>query len=166
MTPLSDAKASNAVDTRVEGVAFHPELGKGRASGWIHIDGDSIRFEPRDETEESIVLGLDDLELRLGGANDRVLFFSHPAQTETTFHTTDHSILEAPPLLARPALAEQVRAASAKKQRGRLLVTGVVVAVVAAALGLYQLKDPLAGVIAHRCFNWFRAARGCGRRRR
>lgn len=77
-----------------------------------------------------------------------MLFFSHPDSPETTFHTSDHSILMAPALLERPELIAQVKKASAKKLRGRALLVAVLLALVAGGLGLFQLKDPMAAYVA------------------
>ncbi len=61
-----------------------------------------------DSPKGGFELPLEGLKMALGGANDRLLFFTHPNWPEATIHTADHSILDHPPLAGQRAMAAQV----------------------------------------------------------
>jgi hypothetical protein len=45
--------------------------------------------------------------IELGGASDRLIFFSHPSHPKVVIHTSDHSVLDHPVLVNNPILAAQ-----------------------------------------------------------
>lgn len=124
--------ASTPPDRLFAGGAFHPPLSGGRASGIIHLGGAEVRFES--ESGE-VALPLAGLQLALGGANDRLIFLTHPSLPQTTIHTADHSLLDHPVIVGTPALAAQ-RAKIRTKKRATtavlLSVAGVLVLAVVA----------------------------------
>jgi predicted Zn-dependent protease len=124
-----------------------PELPGGRAAGRLFVERGSLRFEA---DTGSLRWPLEGLELRLGGASDRLLFLTHPSQPATSLYTSDHSLLQHSELRARPALVAQISGVAGKKLRARLLVVAVLAAVVLAVLGLLALEDPIVGVVADR----------------
>lgn len=124
-----------------------PELPGGRAAGRLFVERGSLRFEA---DARSLRWDLEGLELRLGGAGDRLVFFTHPSQPETSLYTADHSVLQHPELRARPTLVGQISGIRGRKLQARLLTVAVLVAVVLAVLGLLALKDPIVGVVADR----------------
>jgi len=135
------------------GNAFHPELPAGRGPGLLHLEATGLRFQPiaPDEAEPAnpFVLPLEDLTLRLGGAADRILFFSHPHHPEISVYTSDHTILEHTSITGRPNLAAQIQVVQSKKNHGRLVTFAGLAALVLLAVGLVALKDPLVGVVAN-----------------
>jgi predicted Zn-dependent protease len=123
------------------------KLPGGRASGQLWVRGAALEL---DAEEGRFALGLEGLELRLGGAGNRVLFFTHRAHPGLTLFTSDHALLAAPALKAREQLAEQIRGIQRKKG-GRLLLVAVLLLVLGAALGsLFLLKKPMAAAVAAR----------------
>jgi len=93
-------------------------------------------------------LPLDGLVCNLGGANDRLLFFSHPRQPEVNVYTADHSILDDPHLSTLPELAVQGRQVKTKKRVALSVLLGVVFALVAGLVVLVLSKDRLVNMAA------------------
>jgi predicted Zn-dependent protease len=112
-------------------------LPDGRAHGLLHLDFQSARFESE---HGSFTLPLDGAKLELGGASDRLIFLSHPAQPDVTIHTADHSVLEHPVVAATPAIAAQ-RAKIQRRQRATsLILSSAVVLVVLAVVGVFAAR--------------------------
>ena len=127
-------------DRRVAGGAFHPSFPNGRASGEVFLSVDAVHF---DSEQGDFDLPADGLKIELGGANDRIIFFSHPSYPKTTIHTADHSILDHPVLVNNPAFAAQRQKVRAKKRVAWMLLFGVVGGVMALLLGLFFARDSL-----------------------
>lgn len=127
-------------DRRVEGGAFHPNLPNGRASGEVLISFTAVHFK---SDKGDFDLPADGLKIELGGANDRLIFFSHPTHPQVTIHTADHSILNHPMLVNNPALAGQRKKVRARKRMAWAVLLGVVGSVVALLLGLFLARDKM-----------------------
>lgn len=127
-------------DRRVEGGAFHPDLPNGRASGEVLISFTAVHFK---SDKGDFDLPADGLKIALGGANDRLIFFSHPAHPQVTIHTADHSILNHPVLVNNPAFAAQRNRVRTQKRVARAVLFGVVGAIVFAIVGLFLARDRL-----------------------
>lgn len=127
-------------ERRVEGGAFHPDLPNGRASGEIMISFTAVQFK---SDKGDFDLPADGLNIELGGANDRLIFFSHPAHPKVTIHTADHSILNHPMLGNNPALATQRKQVRARKRLAWALLFGVCGSVLALLLGLFLARDKM-----------------------
>jgi predicted Zn-dependent protease len=83
------------------------------------------------------------LKIELGGANDRLIFFSHPTHPKVTIHTADHSILNHPMLVNNPALAAQRKKVRARKRLAWAMLFGVCGGVLALLLGLFLARDTM-----------------------
>ncbi len=145
MTSMSALTPENQ---RFEASAFHPDLPDGKGPGSIRIEPEGIRFISRDDPGWTIRLPFEGLAMRLGGASDRILFFSHPDSLDISVYTSDHAILDHPALASRADVAGQVHGVRQRKQRiraGTAAVIGLIVAVIA---GLVLAKDPLVGLVA------------------
>jgi predicted Zn-dependent protease len=94
------------------------------------------------------VLPLEGLHLRLGGAADRLLFFSHPQHPEVSVYSSDHTILEHTRISGNPAFADQLLAVRNKKNHGKVMTAAGLAALVLIVLALVALKDPLVGLVA------------------
>ena len=131
--------------------AFHPDLPGGRGPGELRIEGAKVVFTPSevmgDAAGRPIEIPFDGLEMRLGGASDRLIFFSHPDLDEVSVYTSDHAVLDHPSLAAQPAVAAQVQGVRGKKTRARMITAAILVALVGAIVGLVLLKDPLVGLV-------------------
>ncbi len=127
--------------------AFHPELAGGRGPGSIRIESDALLFVSRDDPEWVLRLSFVDLGLRLGGADDQVLFFTHPDHPDVTVFTTDHAVLDQPALVSQAVVAAQVSGVRAHKRRKRLSFNGVVAAIALVIVGLVLSIKPLLGLV-------------------
>lgn len=124
-------------ERRIEGGAFHPDLPNGRASGEVLIGLTAVHFQ---SDKGDFDLPMAGLKIELGGASDRLIFFSHPAHPQVTIHTPDLSILNHPVLANNPAFAAQRKKLRATRRRGWLLLWGVTGVVIAGLLGLFLAR--------------------------
>lgn len=130
---------------RYEGGLFHPDVKNGRANGSVHVTHEGVHFHSADA---DAVLPLRDLKLTLGGASDRVIFFTHPGRPDITIHTTDHAIVHDPVLAAYPELVSQMGAMRKKKRTASLILLSIVGALFLAIAGLVVAKDRIVFAIA------------------
>lgn len=133
-------------ERRVAGGAFHPDLPNGRASGEVRITFAAVHFK---SDKGDFELPAEGLKIELGGANDRLIFFSHATLPTATIHTADHSILNHPMLVSNPALAAQRNKVRAKKRMAWAVLAGVCGAVLALVLGLFLARDKMVRTAAH-----------------
>lgn len=127
-------------DRRVEGGAFHPDLPNGRAAGEVAISFTAVQFK---SDKGDFDLPAQGLKIELGGANDRLIFFSHPTHPKVTIHTADHSILNHPMLVNNPALAAQRKKVRARKRMAWAVLFGICGGVLALLLGLFLARDQM-----------------------
>ena len=99
-------------DSTYQGHGFHDSLPKGRASGSLVLTSQAVSFQTGD-TKVSIPLS--GAEIKLGGASDRLLFFSHPSVADWQVYTSDLSILKDPLLKDIPAVNAQLSKARGKR---------------------------------------------------
>lgn len=143
----SNGPGAGAADRPFEASAFHPELEGGRETGRLTVSAAGMRFDTR--SGRTFSLPFESLELKLGGASDRLVFLSHPSAPDLSVFTSDQGLLRHPELLARPAVAAQIGTAGKKKQRNRLNSLAVMAAIVALVAGLVALKDPFVGLVVN-----------------
>ena len=128
-------------DRRVDGGAFHPQLPNGRASGVVLLSADAVHFK---SDKGDFDLPAEGMKIELGGASDRIIFFSHPRHPQVTIHTADHSVLNHPVILRNPAFAAQRAKVNSKKRVASLVLCAVLIALVATPVGLYLSRDRIA----------------------
>ncbi len=143
--------------------AFHPDLPGGRGSGTLRVEPGRAVFEagwpdparsglPGSGLPDAMPLTLElpfqELEVRLGGASDRLVFFTHPNLPAASVYTSDHRILDHPYLAAQAHVAGQVKRVRGKKLRGRAVTAAVLALIILAVGALVALKDPLVGLVA------------------
>lgn len=133
-------------DTRFDGGAFHPALAQGQATGALRVTPGGIVFESARGTLE---LPWEGLRLALGGANDRLLFFTHPNWPDASIHTADHSILKHPLLVEREELRAQTGRVRTKKRAARVVLLTVVLGLVGAIAALVLAKNRLVRAAAN-----------------
>lgn len=127
--------------------AFHSMLPKGQASASLTIEFGQLVFSVG---EQQVALPLKGLQIKLGGAADRLLFFTHALAPDWQFYSNDRSVLEDPSLVGHPAVASVRRV---RKQQSAKFWAGMatVLLVLAACIGLaYWSLDGLSAVIARR----------------
>ena len=127
--------------------AFHPKFDDGRESGTLMVRHDGIRFVAG---RASVDLPFSGMELRVGGASDRLIFFSHPARPGWSIYTDDRTILSNTSLREAAALAPALRRIRRSRAKSWAITLVVFAALIAALWGLLHLKDPLVAVLARR----------------
>jgi predicted Zn-dependent protease len=127
-------------DRRVEGGAFHPDFPNGRAAGEVLISFTAVHFK---SDKGDFDLPADGMKIALGGASDRLIFFSHPAHPQITIHTADHSILNHPVLVSNPAFAAQRNKVRGKKRLAWVVLLGIIGGVIGSLLGLFFARDAM-----------------------
>lgn len=127
-------------ERRIEGGAFHPDLPNGRASGEVMISFTAVQFK---SDKGDFDLSAEGLKIELGGANDRLIFFSHPTHPKVTIHTADHSILNHPMLVNNPAFTAQRKKVRTKKRVAWAVLFGICGGVLALLLGLFLARDKM-----------------------
>ena len=133
-------------DRRVEGGAFHPDLPNGRASGELLISADAVHFESE---KGDFDLPANGMKIELGGASDRLIFFSHPSHPKVVIHTSDHSVLDHPVLVNNPIFAAQRASVRAKKRMAWLVLFGVMGGLIALLAGMFFSRGRMVKVAAN-----------------
>ena len=127
------------------GGAFHPDFPNGKSSGTLKISDTAVVLECKYRT---LQFSLIDLQVSLGGAGDRTVFFKHPNHPDVSLYTLEHAVLSHPALVNDPGIGEQLKIVRRKK----LGLWGVLAVLVVGALGLavllWMAKSPLAKVAA------------------
>ena len=133
-------------DRRVAGGAFHPDLPNGRASGELLISADAVHFESE---KGDFDLPANGMKIELGGASDRLIFFSHPSHPKVVIHTSDHSVLDHPVLVNNPIFAAQRAKVRAKKRVAMFVLVGVVVGLVVLLAGMFFSRGRMVKMAAN-----------------
>ncbi len=133
-------------DAVFEGGAFFPDFNGGKAAGTVRIGYQGVLFQ---SDKGNIALPVEGLEIKLGGANDRLLFFTHPDHPQKTIHTADHRVLKHRVLASHPFLKRQVGAVNARKRAALAVLAGVVLLILGAIVALVLSKDRLVMLAAN-----------------
>jgi beta-barrel assembly-enhancing protease len=126
-------------------MGFSETLPKGKASGSLSIDQAGLQCVIGTQT---IRLPLHNLQVSLGGASNRLVFFEHPLVKDWRFYTSDRAVLHNPQLHSQPSVAALLTQAKQKHLLGRSFLVGVVLLVLAIPLLLVMRMDLITGVIA------------------
>jgi beta-barrel assembly-enhancing protease len=128
-------------NNQYECIGFHDALPKGKSSGTMVVDQQGILFNVQ---QERIRLPLQNLQVSLGGASNRLVFFEHPLVNGWSFYTSDLGILRNSHLGNQPAVA----ALFAQAKRKRVLGWGAIGVAIALILMLILRMDLVTGMIA------------------
>ena len=110
-----------------QAVALDRELfEKGRQSGSLEIAPGEVVFRT-DETE--FAFPFDRLEIERGGGQNRLIYIKHPDFPETSFFSSDSSVLKDPLICQHVILGPMIGKLQKRKWKGRL-VTGSILAVI------------------------------------
>jgi predicted Zn-dependent protease len=128
--------------------AFHPSLPNGRASGVLRVYSHGLVFVAA--SGQSVTLPMQGLELKLGGAGNRLVFCTHAAFPEWQVYSAERALLKVPELTGHEAL----RFTRQQKRQHHstfwgLLLAGLV-SLVVLALGLWWSLDAMSAVAARR----------------
>jgi len=134
-----------AFDCIYEGGAFHPQLSKGKTGGTVSVDGGHVTFVSE---KISFQLPLDGIEMKLGGAANRLVFFTHTACPEQTIYCTNSKILKNPQLKSQRTLSAQRAGIGMQRLKARVYVLAALVLLAVMFGGLYLLKDPIVAAVA------------------
>lgn len=130
--------------------AFHASLPGGRASGALRLYEHGLVFTSGTVPARTVTLPLQGLELKLGGASNRLIFCTHPAVPGWQLYTADPALLRSPVLAAHPARL----ALEGARRRHRALAWGAVVGGLAtlalAGLMLWWSLDAFSAMAARR----------------
>lgn len=137
--------ATGPVQNSFEGGAFHPDHGTRRVAGTLHIEPDGVRFQ----TEEGMFqLPLEGLDVNVGGAGDRLVFFAHPNFPKVSVFTSDQAVLNHPAFANNRALGRARDRIRRRKLVGRCVTFGILALIVAALAGVWLAKDPMVKAVA------------------
>jgi Zn-dependent protease with chaperone function len=131
--------------SQYHGGIFDKSLPMGKATGELILENLELKFKGNETT---CSIPLYDLELTKGGADNRLIFFSHPSRPGVSIHTGDREILRSPLLLDCPHTASQIRTINRRNLQGKLISTGVFLALGLLCLGLLSSRGLLARAIA------------------
>lgn len=130
--------------TEYAGGAFHRH---DRTFGSLSADASGLRFQSADET---LTFPLQDLTIEAGGANDKTLFFTHPAFPKKTLFTTDQRILKNPFLNQHASLNPEISRILRAQTRSRLFLAGFLLVSLGAIASLFLFKETLVQAAADR----------------
>lgn len=118
-----------------------------RSEGVLRVLPAALQFETADRILD---LSLDGLGVRIGGASDRIVFFSHPDHPGVSVFLPDIAILAHPALAARADVAAQIGGMKSRGRRTWAGIAALAAAVVLIVVGLFAAKDPVVGVVVDR----------------
>lgn len=128
-----------------EAGAFHPDYGNRRVAGTLHIDGGMVRFQG---DQGLFAFPLDTVQVSLGGASDRLVFFAHEKFPKASIFTSDQAILAHPAFAQNPTLTRARERIRRRQLIGRSVTLGILVLLLAALAGVWLAKDPMVRAIA------------------
>lgn len=127
--------------------AFHASLPNGRASGTLRLYEHGLVFT---NDAQTVTLPLTGLQLKLGGAGNRLVFCTHPAYPEWQIYTAEKSLLKQPALLGHQALRD---VGSQKRQHHTTfwgLFLGGLATLALLLLGIWWSLDAMSAAAARR----------------
>lgn len=127
--------------------AFHASLPKGKSSGSLRVYEHGLVFS---NGTQSVTLPLQGLEMKLGGAGNRLVFCTHAAFPGWQVYTADRNLLKAPALAGTPALRGVAGAAIKHRAFSWGLIVGSLVTVALVGLLAWWSLDGLSAVAARR----------------
>lgn len=83
------------------------------------------------------------LQVRCGGANDRLVFLSHSTQPDWSLYTPDRTILRHPVLASNPAIAAQLGRARLKRRIGWYILAGIAAVFVLGCFGVWLARPAI-----------------------
>lgn len=128
-----------------EAGAFLPEHGTRRIAGTLRIDGGMVNFTGDDGF---LAFPIDDVQVSIGGASDRLVFFAHASFLKASIFTSDQAILGHPAFAQNPALARARDRIRRRKFVSRCITLGLLGLIVVAIAGLWFAKNPMVKAVA------------------
>lgn len=136
--------ARPAADTFDAG-AFHPDYGNRRVSGTLRIGGGMVNFE---SDAGFFAFPLDTVQVSMGGASDRLVFFAHANYPKASIFTSDQAVLGHPAFAQNATLTRARERIRRRKLVGRCISLGILALFLAAIAGVWLAKDPMVKAVA------------------
>lgn len=135
-----------------EGRAFHPSFADGKAAGKLLVTATSIVFQAPDK---KIVMPLVGLQIKRGGASDRLFFFTNPSLPDVSFYTDKKAILKDEFLQNCQDVSTHIKKISQKKRVSIIVAALVVVCLIFGLSALPRLRKPVVESIVNQIpFSW------------
>lgn len=125
--------------------AFHPHLAGGKSSGTMNIHANQIVFTVKDE---QITFPLSGLDVKAGGASNRLVFFHHVNQPDWTFYSADRSVLNHIFLKSHTSISPLLLQAKKQRAFGWIVLACVCAAIVLVPLAMILNMDHMSAVVA------------------
>lgn len=125
--------------------AFHPDLAGGKSSGTMNIHENKVVFTIKGE---SLTFPLVDMNVKAGGASNRLVFFYHQSQPNWTFYTSDRSVLNHDFLKAHASISPLLRQVKKQRAVGWFVLACVCAAIILVPLVMVLNMDQLSAVMA------------------
>lgn len=129
------------------GGAFHPQLVKGKTGGKVLVDGTSILFQSE---EIAFQLPLEGIEIKSGGAGEKLIFFSHPDRAEQVIYSRDRKILNDSLFRLKQSVHRQRKSIKLRLLKRRAWFFATFILILITLSSAYLLKDPAIGIVAQR----------------
>ena len=95
-------------------------------------------------------LPLEGLDVSVGGASDRLVFFAHPNFPKVSIFTSDQAVLDHPAFVHNRALGRARDRIRRRKLVARCVTFGILALIFAAFAGVWLAKDPMVNALAAR----------------
>lgn len=125
--------------------AFHKSLPGGKLSGEVQLDDLGLRFTIGEHCHR---FSYQSLHIEFGGANNRLIFFSHPNAPTWKFYTSDRALLNDAHLAAHDHLHLVLQQARNKHRLGWAMIVAACLLVVATPVFVLLRMDVMTGVVA------------------
>lgn len=125
--------------------AFHPDLAGGKSSGTMNIYENRVVFTVKGE---SLSFPLSDMDVKAGGASNRLVFFHHKNQPNWTFYTSDRSVLNHNFLKAHASISPLLWQAKKQRAVGWFALICICAAIILVPLVMILNMDHVSAVVA------------------
>ena len=128
------------------GIALSEQLSNGRCSGQLTIENDHLCFTNIEGIAYSMPIA--GINIQIGGAGNRYLFFNHTSQAGLTLYTDQKDILKDTAFAAHPELSPILKQLIKRKTSlwtSAFVISGLVIALL---IGLWLMKDKMVERIA------------------
>lgn len=121
-----------------EAIIIDPQLPNGRSTGTLTIQHNSVVVSTG---EKNYTILFDQLEVKLGGAANALVFFNNTRDTSYSIYTSDKKVLNDPLLHGHPTLKIHVKKARNTKRILRITTLSIVLLVLGFFVSLFFAKD-------------------------
>ena len=125
--------------------AFNETLPNGKGAGQLSVETYGVKFSVGNING---LLPLERLSVSVGGANNRIVFITHPTKPEITLYTSDLSILKNTLLLAHSECSPQLKLAQHKRQSSWIIFGFVALIFLSLPVLLFLQMNRLSNAIA------------------